>query len=280
MHAAAIADLNGDGIPDLVAPVDRGPGNPDSALSVLLGTGDGNFGQPMLFPTGYQPGNVVLGDLNGDGKLDAVVSANSELDVLMGNGDGTFQPYQTVANGLLLVNPQLADLDGDGHLDIVSSSQTTGGFVTLGGNGDGTFQAPVFYSTPSSSASEAVGDLTGNGRQDVVMGTASGVEVWLNDGDTFHLANSYAGGPGVKLGDMNDDGKLDIVTWDGSNQFSVLLGNGNGTFQPGVSFSTDNNVSFAGLADVNGDHLLDVLSTDVGTLVGVRTNATGSIYHP
>ena len=83
----AVADFNGDGIPDIVTS-NRG----DNTVSVLLGNGDGTFEPEETFPTGKTPRTVAVGDLNGDGQVD-IVTANLGDDtasVLLGNGDGTF----------------------------------------------------------------------------------------------------------------------------------------------------------------------------------------------
>src|SRR5262249_1561913 len=84
------ADLNGDGIADLVVPL-QGIGMSVHEVAVFLGNGDGTFGMPVRFESGSSPSSVALGDLNEDGKIDVVVSnvggQLQDVSVLLGNGD-------------------------------------------------------------------------------------------------------------------------------------------------------------------------------------------------
>jgi len=110
----AIADLNGDGKPDLVAANSR-----PSTVSVLLGNGDGTFADKTDYPTGSGPATVAVGDMNGDGRLDVVTTSGVMVSVLLGNGDGSFTTrFDYVADGSALA---LGDLNGDGRLDLVVS---------------------------------------------------------------------------------------------------------------------------------------------------------------
>jgi len=110
----AVADLNGDGKPDIVT----ANLNSDD-ISVLLGNGDGTFQAEQRFTVGDSPRSVAVADLNGDSVPD-IVTANrfsSDVSVLLGNGDGTFQPQRRFAaeNALFAT---VADLDGDGPPDL------------------------------------------------------------------------------------------------------------------------------------------------------------------
>lgn len=133
-HSFAIADMNGDGIPDIVAPPSRLGG--DGTLHVWLGDGKGRFtrqklvyaedGKPKLnFSAGY--GGVAVGDIDGDGKLDVVMASHSGgLVSLFGEGEGK---YAVVRKGLPAREfstqaVALVDVNGDGKLDIVASADT------------------------------------------------------------------------------------------------------------------------------------------------------------
>ena len=139
----AAGDLNGDGVPDLVA-IDSHAGT-DSTVTVLLGRGDGTFRPQQTFPAqtgpGYPFSTVYLADLRRDGKTDLIVSGSNatKVTVFQGNGDGTFQPGVDYTAGRLGGGLAVADIDGDGTPDIITTSFVPMGVAVLLGKGDGTF---------------------------------------------------------------------------------------------------------------------------------------------
>jgi uncharacterized protein (DUF2141 family) len=176
-----VADVNGDGKPDLVVPnacassgsCPTGPGS----VGVLLGKGDGTFQAAVAYDSGgYEAESAAVGDVNGDGKLDLLVtnlcsntncSLPGPLGVLLGNGNGTFQSVIPYSPGASLGQIAMADVNGDGKLDVVATNANA---TVLLGNGDGTFQAPVFYGTGGFNASAvAVADVNGDGPPDVMI---------------------------------------------------------------------------------------------------------------
>ena len=180
----AVADVNGDGKPDLV--VANHCANSDCAngsVGVLLNNGDGTFQPAVSYSSGgLYTDAVVLGDLNRDGKLDVVVASQyasgstttGSVGVLLGNGDGTFQPVVSTSTPTPLGGIRslaLADFDGDGTLDLAVGA----GNVLLRGNGDGTFRAPIVLG--ASGPDIVVGDFNRDGRPDLAVG---GVTVLLN----------------------------------------------------------------------------------------------------
>jgi len=156
------------------------------------------------FPAGAAPVSVATGDLNGDGKLDLVVtnSADNTVSVLLGKVDGTFASPVKYPTGIYPASVAIGDFNGDGNLDFVVTNENcvlVGGGQTIScqagtvsiflGNGDGTFQPKVDYSTSSGPASVAVGDFNGDGNLDLaVANLADGtVSIFLGNGDgTFH----------------------------------------------------------------------------------------------
>jgi len=292
--SVAVADVNGDGKPDLVVANNARPGS----VSVLLANGNGTFQAQTTFGTGPDdPVTVAVADVNGDGKPDLVVgnlTSPSSVSVLLGNGNGTFQTQTTFATFAFPRSVAVADMNGDGKSDLVVVNLA--GVSVLLGNGNGTFQSQTTFPTGSNSYSVAVADFNGDGRPDLVVGTNSGVSVLLGNGNgTFQNQSTFATGgtpASVALGDVNGDGKPDLVVANygfGSNSVSVLLGNGNGTFQNQTTLATGPGPVSVAVADVTGDGKPDLITADVvgnnvsvllgngnGTFQNQTTFATGS----
>ena len=287
----AIGDLNGDGKPDLVvACLDNTfPVSLENAISVLLGNGDGTFRSAVKYQAGQGPTSVAIGDLNGDRKPDIVVTnlvtgrgpqLGNTVSVLLGNGDGTFKAAVDYAVGSRPNSVAIGDLNGDGKPDLVVANSSVevgvhGNDVSvLLGNGDGTFRAAVNYPVGLAPWSVAIGDLNGDGKPDVVVanfglggGGIGDVSVLLGNGDgTLQAAVSHGAGSNpwsVAIGDMNGDGKPDIVVADLGDTVSVLLGSGDGTFEKN-SYWVGGPLKSVAIGDLNGDGKLDIAVTDQG----------------
>jgi FG-GAP-like repeat len=219
-------------------------------------------GQQLFFqPPGYGgSGETITGDFNHDGKTDL---ASADGTVLLGNGDGTFTAAKAL--GFSGTHIATADFNGDGKPDILLD-----GMVFLG-NGDGTFQAPL-TTIPGTSSPTAVADVNGDGKPDVLVLTSGAVLVYLGKGDgTFTTTNIAYGNSGTVLavGDVNGDGKQDIVLANQTTNtaptalIQVLLGNGDGTFQPAIptdpAGAQPNAIE---LKDINGDGKVDLVVGD------------------
>jgi hypothetical protein len=277
--SVAVADVNGDGHPDLVVANANG-------VDVLLGNGDGTFQTAVAYRSGGS--SVAVADVNGDGHPDLVVAAANGVDVLLGNGDGTFQTAVTYGSGG--AGPQsvaVADVSRDGKPDLLVANWGSNSVGVLLNNGDGTFQTAVTYGSGGENPySVAVADVNGDGHPDLVVAAANGVDVLLgNGGGTFQTAVPYgSGGYGatsVVVADVNGDGKRDLVAanWcmgqcvQGHSGVGVLLGNGDGTFQTAVTYTLSGWDSWSvAVADVNGDgkpDLVVTMGTNIWGVVGV-----------
>ncbi|MCE9530188.1 MAG: VCBS repeat-containing protein [Planctomycetes bacterium] len=288
-YALATGDLDGDGQADLIFGLGNG-------VSVMLGNGDGTFQPPQEFLSGFYTSALTVADFNGDGKLDvaAVVGYQNSVIVVLGNGDGSFQAPQTLQPGTSPINVTVGDLNRDGNLDLVVATYNNN-LSIFAGNGDGTFQAMQSVSTGSISPySMAVSDLNGDGNSDIVVlpyadspTVTSYLGILLGNGDgTFQTMQTQAAGfstSAVSLADVNNDGHLDALVTErhgspASGFVNVLLGNGDGTFQPFTSFAVGGSPNSVNAADMNRDGKLDlvVLNRDeksVGMLLG---NGDGS----
>jgi hypothetical protein len=174
----AVADVNGDGQPDLVVAnaCATAASCRNGSVGVLLGNGDGTFKKSVTYPAGFSPISVAVADVNGDGKPDLVIANNQDngngsVGVLLGNGDGTFASIVNYASGGFA--PQsvaVADLNGDGKPDVLVSNSSSNNVGVLLGKGDGTFRAPLIYSTGGSTPlSVAIADVNGDGKPDLVV---------------------------------------------------------------------------------------------------------------
>ena len=231
--APVAADVNRDGADDLIAI------NQDGGLDVLLGHGNGTFAPAAAYPLGSSPGVPIIGDVDGNGTPDLVVTGfnTAAVYVLSGRGDGTFAPAVTypLVDGFAPSGVAIGDLNGDGHPDLaVANPQDEVGDVNLlFGVGDGTF-APA-------------------------------------------TAIPAGGGPaGVAIADFDADGRPDLAVADEADRALALLsGNGDGTFGPATTIAMPNGARNLIAADFNGDLLPDLaLGGLYVNAVSVLLNAT------
>ena len=220
----ALADFNRDGILDIVQTHVYN----NRKVSTDLGVGDGHLQLDFQYSTNL-PRDVVSGDFNNDGIPDVAVAAEvpglnaGKVWVLLGNGDGTLRPTANIQLPYNGERIKAADFNGDGKLDVVIQAAN--------------------FSPPDT------------------------VQVLLGNGDgTLQAPTVIDNQPGypqaLAVGDLNGDGKMDVLTLSQSSSdefLSVLLGNGDGTFAPAVEYlPTNGNNDQLALADFNEDGLMDV----------------------
>src|SRR5262249_52983028 len=191
------------------------------------GQGDGTFQPAQTFAAGSKPLSVAVGDFDGDGHPDLVVSnltfagQSDQLSLLRGNGDGTFQAPVPVDTGRLSDALAVGGFNGDGPLDLAAANVTGRDVSILLGQGGGFNLAPQF-ATGTGPAAVASADFNGDGTPDLVTANANG------------------------------------------NSVSVLLGNGDGSFQPAVNLPAGNRPRQVVVADLNGDGIPDLAVLDRG----------------
>jgi hypothetical protein len=284
---ATVADVNGDGIPDLIYETYVGGDE-----VVRLGNGDGTFGPEWKFPTAPGSYGTKVVDLKGDGKPDLVVvnAVGNSVSVLLGNGDGTFQPEKVYPVGTNPYSMTVADLNGDGIPDIITSNRDDNTVSVLLGNGDGTFQPARTFQTGKTPRRVAVGDFNGDGRLDLVTANEGDntASVLLGNGDgTFSSGGQAAPAPDLRpfqvaVADLNGDGRPDIVTANRSdNSVGVLLRNPDGSFQTKETFATGRQPFSVAVADLNGDGIPDIVTANyAGDSVSVLLGNGDGTFRP
>ncbi|MDO7848991.1 FG-GAP-like repeat-containing protein [Hymenobacter sp. M29] len=275
-------DLNGDGRPDAVT-----ANIISNNVSVFLNSGNGIFGTAALYtvaPNGVQVQGLTLGDVNADGRLDIVTAnnGNNTVSVLLGQAGGTFGAYTsyTTGNNTEPRNAALADVNNDGRLDIVTGNSASNSVSVLLGQAGGGFAAPVLYATSGQNFDVAVGDVTGDGILDIVAPSYATNSVNVVPGvagGTFGTFTSYSTGSNsssvaVRLGDVNLDGRLDVVVGNQNTSVSVLLGQAGGTLAASANYPTTGiaSVYAVSIGDLNGDGRPDLVAGNFqGSLIGV-----------
>jgi hypothetical protein len=293
--AVVTGDFNGDGRPDLAV-----ANSASNSVSILRGNANGTFLAAQHFATGGRPVSLAVGDFNGDGKLDLVTADAdwSAVSVLLGNGNGTLQAATNfvVNSGVTPTSVAVGDFNGDGKLDLAVGSNITvqyaGDFIVgdvLLGHGDGSFGAPISVFADgigiNGGVSVTAADFNGDGKSDFAMASPVGYgAVYLSRGDGtfeppsyFSLSSGSFPQPSIAAGDVNGDGKLDLVTANsGGDTVSVLLGTGTGSFGTARNSYAGSGPSSVAMADFNGDGKLDLV-TSAGVLLG---DGTGSFKGP
>jgi hypothetical protein len=254
-------DLNGDGNLDLIT------GNADpveGSIFVFMGNGNGTFGLRKSFLFGISPFRLyvtalAIGDVNGDGKLDAVIATDGSLSggvaptgitTVLGDGAGNFtQSTSKSSGGLQPSSILLQDVNGDSKLDVIvanarEANSSNGNIAILTGDGTGTFNNAV--TTPVQVGARALisGDFNGDSKLDLAFNSGSGsVSVMTGNGAGSFAAPVNIDVPGVTnltlvSGDFNGDGKIDFAVSNGRPGSVVILnGNGAGSFTPVANFS-------------------------------------------
>ncbi|MGA7244546.1 MAG: FG-GAP-like repeat-containing protein, partial [Terracidiphilus sp.] len=245
-----------------------------------LGNGSGTPGAAGFIRMGYFSnlliGPAVIGDFNGDGRLDIAGIVNSYSDnfatVMLGDETGNF----TAAAGTNLGSQDAAvvaegDFNGDGVLDLAVGGQGT--VTILLGNGDGTFKQGQTLAMAANVSSMVAADLNGDGIVDLALlsPSLSRVLVYVGNGDGTFTASTLAppstgsNAFAVVAGDFNGDGIPDLAV--SGATLEVFLGNGDGTFASTITNPQSGGFMIA--CDFNGDGKLDLAVANAPASVAI-----------
>ncbi len=289
----AIGDFNNDGSNDMaIAGVYSAA---SSSLGILLGRGGGIFGPATLFSTGENGAHssIAMADFNKDGHVDLAVTnwSKNDISILLNTGAGSFGTPATFATGTNPGSIAVGDFNGNGNADLAVANYGSNSVSVYLGTGTGSFGSSTSYSVSANPNSVAVGDFNQDGILDLAVANSGGntVSILLGTGTgSFGPATNFAVGNGpsssprsIALGDFNKDGNLDIATANfGSNNVTVLLGSGTGSFGTAANYA----VPFGGpgnlaIGDLNGDGALDIEVASIGgnaVYVVLLGNGSGS----
>ena len=235
-------DVNADGIPDLAVPLFG-----QSSVEVHLGQGGGTFEPARTFAVGNYPVDAALADFDQDGHLDLAVvnQLSGDVSILSGTGTGDFLTAKNYPVPTSPVAVTTLDIDGDGRVDLavaLEQDAPPGNLLLLLGRGDGTFDPPLAFESANGPTRLAVSDMDGDGVDDLICSSsftrASAVGILFGSRQRdYGAVHSFATGDnplGLAIGDLDGDGKLDVVTGDSSggppvpSDIAVLLGGGGG----------------------------------------------------
>jgi hypothetical protein len=267
---ATSADVNGDGLPDLVT-----ANYFDGTISVLLNAGSGLFNLKVDYAVEAGVASVLAGDLNNDGKTDLVLACRgtNNTAVMLGNGTGAFNTKVDYVSGTEPVRATVADVNGDGIGDLVTLNRASNNVSVRLGTGGGAFSATRNdFATGLTPTDFDVRDINGDHCADVVTANFnnSSISILLANGTGGYLAKTdiSLGSQvlAVTLGYFNADNLLDVAVanW-GANRVNVLFGNGAGGFGSRINLITGTQPYSVRASDINLDGSTDIVVSNSGS---------------
>ncbi|MEK7702749.1 MAG: VCBS repeat-containing protein [Nitrospirota bacterium] len=282
--AVVIGDFNNDENPD-VATVNEHSDN----VSVLLGNEDGSLGTGSNFTVGESPRAIAVADLNDDKNLDIVTTNFShQAAIVLGDGMGGFSAPETFAVGQDPLSVTTSDLNKDSRPDIIVANASDHTITILLANKTNSFDSTdcSIDSTDCSIEGQVSGrhnplsviavDLNGDSNVDIITANRDNntVSVLLGQGlcktvCEFQAPKNFLVGTTpywVRSGDINDDGFIDLVTANSdSDNVTILLGDGEGGFNPALSLAVGTSPRSVEIVDINGDSKEDLITANRGS---------------
>ncbi|CAF3297399.1 unnamed protein product [Rotaria sp. Silwood2] len=277
--SVTIYDLNNDSYMDILTANIISDG-----IGILFGYGDGRFKDIQIYASdiGTSPYYAAAADFNNDAILDIAVAfyGTGDIGILLGYDNGNFSPIMTCKTGSNAGAQHLnfGDFNNDNYLDIAIANSVTGDVGILFGYGNGYFMSTTLYVNDASLGPYwiLVGHFNSDIKLDLAFIDATENNLWilLQTGEKHFgsqkILLSYEGSnpSSAAVGDFNNDKCLDIVVANyGTDNIGILIGQGNGTFENMITYSTGNGSRPLAIAlgDINNDSLLDIVVANSGT---------------
>ena len=280
-QAIAIGDIDGDGKLDIS--VSDGVLPTGGNFSVLRNTsspGTISFDNKVMFMGGHEQMGMVVGDIDGDGKPDVVLTSESTNEISLfhnvsASGSIAFEPVVTLSTGNVPVGVIMADIDGDGKADLVVSNEGDSTFYvyrntsTTGSLSISSYAAPVIFPLAGRSFELAASDIDGDGKLDIVIarGDESTVSVFRNTAIPGSISSGSFATPvdfavsgasfNIAMGDFNGDAKPDVIVENGATDSIYVLRNASSagaiSFGPQAIFAAGVGGWGIAVGDIDGD---------------------------
>jgi hypothetical protein len=264
----------------VVALGDHSTSNDSDSIAVAVFDANGNTSAYSTYDADSTPQTVAGGDLNGDGIEDFVSANLTSITVFLGNANGTLQAgvNYDLPSGTSAGTIAIDDVMGDGNLDVIVS-EGNAQFAVYPGNGHGTLGVPQVTAAAGPTSYLVTGDFNGDGSKDIATGSG---QIFLNNGSgtftavatpAFTIPTNPTLPEKIAVGDVNKDGKLDLVVENASTgAIQIFTGKGDGTFTAGNSYVPPNGAAGLYVTDLDGDGNPDIY---VGTANG---GVFGGVY--
>lgn len=278
VNAATAGDVTGDGRPDIVIATGYAPSpSNEYSLLVLAQRADGSLAAPVSYATGSnslcQVTSLTVVDLDGDGRRDVVLGeGDCGVEIFRQGGDGRLGSGVQLNAGAKRV--VVADVNGDSRPDIVAVGSNGGDVSVWRQQAGGAFDPVRTYTLGQFGAEDlAVGDINADGRPDIVIfsvqsdpGKALALLLQQPDGEfaapLYARAEIGRGGRGLAIGDVDGDGRNDIVVGAGGatiDAIGILHQQPGGTMGPLQAVPTSSSAAAVAVADIDNDGRLDII---------------------